>query len=70
LTPINLLKGPGVCIFNDARFSDKDWLGIRKIYSSNKRGEPLKIGRFGLGFKSIFHLTGIIYQLLVINTNT
>ena len=27
--------------------------------SSVKADDPLKIGRFGLGFKSVFHMTGM-----------
>ena len=30
------------------------------IYSSVKEEDPLKVGRFGLGFKSVFHITGEI----------
>ena len=29
------------------------------INQSLKKNQPLKVGRFGLGFKSVFHLTGI-----------
>jgi hypothetical protein len=28
------------------------------INSSVKEFDPVKIGRFGLGFKSVFHITG------------
>ena len=28
------------------------------IESSVKEDDPLTVGRFGLGFKSVFHLTG------------
>ncbi|XP_053402672.1 sacsin-like [Mercenaria mercenaria] len=50
-------RGPALCIYNDAVFSDTDWEGIRMIYSSVKEEDPLKVGRFGLGFKSVFHMT-------------
>ena len=30
------------------------------IYTSVKEEDPLKVGRFGLGFKSVFHITGEI----------
>ena len=26
---------------------------------SNKKEDPLKIGRFGIGFNSVYHITGI-----------
>ncbi|XP_060560516.1 sacsin-like [Ruditapes philippinarum] len=58
-TPIDtkFFKGPALCVYNDAVFSENDWEGIQMIYSSNKEEDPLKVGRFGLGFKSVFHIT-------------
>jgi len=53
-----LFKGPALCVYNDAEFTDQDWDGIRMIYSSVKEEDKLKVGRFGLGFKSVFHITG------------
>ena len=44
--------------YNDAVFTDLDWSGIRKFGVSVKEKDPMKIGRFGVGFKSVFHLTG------------
>lgn len=52
------VQGPALCIYNDGVFSEKDWDGIRMIYSSVKEDDPLTVGRFGLGFKSVFHITG------------
>ena len=49
---------PGLCVYNDAHFTQEDWNGIRKLHDSVKVKDPLKVGRFGLGFKSVFHLTG------------
>ncbi|XP_056019904.1 sacsin-like isoform X1 [Ostrea edulis] len=67
-----IFEGPALCTFNDGVFSENDWKGIKKIYTSVKEKDALKIGRFGLGFKSVFHLTDtpIIVsgdRLLVIN---
>ncbi|KAL4234169.1 hypothetical protein ACF0H5_005822 [Mactra antiquata] len=58
-TPIytKFFKGPALCVYNDAVFTKKDWEGIRMIYSSVKEDDRLKVGRFGLGFKSVFHIT-------------
>ncbi|KAH3799743.1 hypothetical protein DPMN_153357 [Dreissena polymorpha] len=50
-------QAPALCIFNDAEFTEEDWRGIRMIYSSVKEEDSLKVGRFGLGFKSVFHMT-------------
>ncbi|KAK3591138.1 hypothetical protein CHS0354_040202 [Potamilus streckersoni] len=51
------LQGPALCFYNNATFTELDWKGIRMIYSSVKEEDPLKVGRFGLGFKSVFHIT-------------
>jgi hypothetical protein len=45
-------------VYNDTVFTDKDWEGIQMIYSSEKEKDPKTVGRFGLGFKSVFHMTG------------
>ncbi|XP_053401270.1 sacsin-like [Mercenaria mercenaria] len=50
-------KGPALCVYNDAVFTEKDWENIQMIYSSMKQEDPMKVGRFGLGFKSVFHIT-------------
>ncbi len=44
--------------YNDAIFSDEDWEGIQNMYESVKLKDSTKVGRFGLGFKSVFHITG------------
>lgn len=57
-TLIFLLKGPALYVYNDAVFSSDDWKGITMLSDSVKEKDPMKVGRFGLGFKSVFHLTG------------
>ena len=52
-------QGPALYAYNDAMFSKGDWKGIRMIFESIKVKDPMKVGRFGLGFKSIFEMTGI-----------
>ncbi|KAK7462028.1 hypothetical protein BaRGS_00038557, partial [Batillaria attramentaria] len=54
---LSFFKGPALCVYNDEVFSDNDWKGIRMLHLSVKEKDPLKVGRFGLGFKSVFHLT-------------
>ena len=51
-------QGPALCVYNNAEFTKEDWKGIQMINSSVKEFDPVKIGRFGLGFKSVFHITG------------
>ena len=52
------MQGPALLAWNDAQFSEADWEGIRSMHESVKREDPLKVGRFGLGFKSVYHMTG------------
>ncbi|XP_062620066.1 sacsin-like, partial [Saccostrea cucullata] len=53
-----IFQGPALCAFNDRVFTENDWKGIKTIYVSVKeKDDTFKIGRFGLGFKSVFHLT-------------
>ena len=51
-------QGPALYAYNDAMFTEDDWRGIRMLDNSVKVDDPMKVGRFGLGFKSVFHLTG------------
>jgi len=43
--------------WNDAVFKDHDWKNITRIASGTKRNEAGKIGTWGTGFLSVFHLT-------------
>ncbi|XP_073237885.1 sacsin-like [Porites lutea] len=53
------LIGPALYAYNDAEFKPSDWKGIRMLCESNKLKDPMKVGRFGLGFKSVFHVTDL-----------
>jgi hypothetical protein len=50
--------------YNDAQFTEQDWTGIRMLQDSIKEADSTKIGRFGLGFKSVFHLTGYNFSFV------
>ena len=52
--------------YNNSIFEEIDFQSIRQIEKSEKYDKPLKIGKFGLGFNSIYHLTGKIYDNNVI----
>ncbi|XP_047484066.1 sacsin-like [Penaeus chinensis] len=54
------IKGPALCLYNDAVFTEADWKGIRRLSDSIKKNDPLKVGQFGLGFKSVFHMTDYV----------
>ena len=62
-----VLKGPALYGFNDALFTESDWTGIRMLQDSIKENDTTKIGRFGLGFKSVFHITGTIHRFLFLD---
>lgn len=51
-------QGPALLAANDATFSDKDWEGIQKLEDSIKSEDPFKVGKFGIGFNSVYHITG------------
>ena len=52
------LQGAALYAFNNGLFDEQDWTGIRMLQDSIKEKDPMKVGRFGLGFKSVLHLTG------------
>ena len=51
-------QGPALYAWNNAVFKKDDWHSLAKINQSSKKEEALKVGRFGLGFQSVFHITG------------
>ena len=54
-------QGPALYAWNNAVFEKKDWYSLAKISDSSKKDDVSKAGRFGLGFQSVFHITGIPY---------
>ena len=52
-------QGPALYAFNDAIFKPEDWEGIQNLMRSNKKSDILKVGRFGIGFNSVYHITGL-----------
>ncbi|KAJ8392642.1 hypothetical protein AAFF_G00073160 [Aldrovandia affinis] len=48
-------QGPALYAYNNAEFTEDDWGGIQG--RSNKRNDPNKVGRFGIGFNSVYHIT-------------
>lgn len=53
-------QGPALYAWNDAVFKDEDWHSLAKIEQSSKTSDVLKVGKFGQGFQSVFHITGIV----------
>ncbi|XP_037534063.1 sacsin [Nematolebias whitei] len=52
-------QGTALYVYNDAVFTEEDWNGIQEIARSRKRDDPLKVGRFGIGFNSVYHITDV-----------
>ncbi len=51
-----LLAGPALVVINDGPFPEKDHDGLHRAIGGAKRDDAAKVGRFGLGLKSLFHL--------------
>ncbi|CDQ81727.1 unnamed protein product [Oncorhynchus mykiss] len=51
--------GPALYAFNNAEFTAEDWQGIQTTGRSVKRNDPNKVGRFGIGFNSVYHITDV-----------
>ena len=51
-------QGPSLLAYNDAQFRDEDWESIQNLQRSVKAEDPFKVGKFGIGFNSVYHITG------------
>ena len=51
--------GSALLFYNNAEFTEEDFESIRKIAGETKLSKPLKIGKFGIGFCSIYHITNV-----------
>lgn len=52
-------QGPALLAFNDAVFTEEDFVSISRIGGSSKHAQAWKTGRFGVGFNSVYHLTDL-----------
>ena len=52
-------QGPAILVYNDAKFTDTDFLNITKTNAHTKENDTAKIGKFGLGFCSVYNLTDV-----------
>ncbi|XP_053117636.1 sacsin-like [Hemicordylus capensis] len=50
-------QGPALLAYNDGLFTEDDWEGIQSPGLSHKEDDPSTVGRFGLGFNSVYHIT-------------
>ena len=51
--------GPALIANNDAMFTEEDFQNITKLAGATKEWKTLKIGKFGIGFCSVYHITDI-----------
>ncbi|KXN83781.1 Sacsin [Leucoagaricus sp. SymC.cos] len=56
-------QGPALLAFNDGVLQEKDWNALRNIHRSSKTRDNTKIGKFGLGFRSCYHITDVPHIL-------
>ncbi|XP_074588626.1 LOW QUALITY PROTEIN: uncharacterized protein LOC141844465 [Curcuma longa] len=52
-------QGPALLAYNDAVFTEEDFVSISRIGGSKKQSQAWKTGRFGIGFNSVYHLTDL-----------
>ncbi|KAF9267247.1 hypothetical protein L218DRAFT_895575 [Marasmius fiardii PR-910] len=50
-------QGPALLAYNNSEFLDEDWKALRTVHSSSKRSDTSKIGKYGIGFRSCYHIT-------------
>ena len=58
---LDKFQGPALLAYNDAVFTEKDWQSIQDMQQSVKAEDPFKVGKFGIGFNSVYHITGEVY---------
>ena len=68
-------QGPALWAYNNAVFSDEDFENINKLAGETKVEDISKIGRFGLGFNAVYHVTDVPSfisreHLVVLDPNT
>ena len=51
--------GPALIVHNNSTFSDEDFENIQKLAGATKQDKHLKIGKFGVGFCSVYHITDV-----------
>ncbi|XP_055955039.1 sacsin-like, partial [Patella vulgata] len=52
-------QGPAFWAYNDATFTEDDFRNITRLAGATKKDDSMKIGRFGLGFNSVYNLTDV-----------
>ncbi|KDQ57943.1 hypothetical protein JAAARDRAFT_155600 [Jaapia argillacea MUCL 33604] len=50
-------QGPALLAYNNAIFQEKDWTALIRPHKSSKGTDRTKIGKYGMGFRSSYHIT-------------
>ena len=61
---LSKFQGPALYVYNNGLFTEQDWVGIESIMQGSKKKDPVAAGRFGIGFNSVYHVTGELGDLL------
>jgi sacsin len=58
---LSQFQGPAILAYNSAVFTERDFQSIQRIGDSLKKtaDDANKIGRFGIGFNAVYHLTDL-----------
>ena len=51
--------GPALIVHNNATFANEDFDNIQKLAAATKANKQLQIGKFGIGFCSVYHITDV-----------
>lgn len=54
-----LCQGPCLWAFNNEQFTPEDWENIVRVGAASKENKVEKIGKFGLGFNTVYHITDV-----------
>ena len=52
-------QGPALWVYNNQMFKEEDFMNITKLNAGTKENDTMKIGKFGLGFNAVYHLTDV-----------
>jgi sacsin len=56
---ISQFVAPSLLTFNNAPFTRDDWDNVQNLHLSSKANNPQKVGKFGIGFNSVYHITDL-----------
>lgn len=59
-------QGEALIVANDSLFTEKDWEGIERLQDSVKAEDPFNVGKYGIGFNSVYHITGVLSIIVIV----